>query len=461
MTRILVVEDDGKIRAHLAFQLGEEGHGVEAVATAEEALPRIAREPPELLLLDVRLPGMSGVELVRRLAAEARLPPTVIVSGEASITETVEALRLGVHDFIEKPFTRERLLQSVRNALEAVRLRREVAALAAEAAGTTELLGGSRALAEVRELIAKAAPTDARVLILGESGTGKELVADALHRGSPRRDRPFIKVNCAAIPDHLIEAELFGYARGAFTDARTAKPGLFEEAHGGTLFLDEIGDMALPLQSRLLRVLEDGLVRRLGETRERQVEVRVIAATHQDLAEAVAEGRFRQDLYFRLSNLPIRVPPLRERPDDVRPLFAHFVDYFRLRHRTGPRRIDPGVYPLLERHRWPGNVRELKALAERLVVFGGDPITAERLPPSLRGEAPSETAGDDGAGDEPVLPLRDFRARAERRYVEGVLARTGWNFTAAARLLGLERTYLHQKAAQLGIRRPRPDGDDG
>jgi DNA-binding NtrC family response regulator len=414
----------------------------------------------------------------------------------------------------------------VHNTLEAVRLRREVAALAAEAAGADRMLGASRALEEVRELIARAAPTDARVLILGESGTGKELVADALHRGSPRRDRPFIKVNCAAIPEHLIESELFGYARGAFTDARSAKPGLFEEADAGTLFLDEIGDMAVGLQARLLRVLEDGVVRRLGEARDRQVDVRVLAATHEDLARAVAEGRFREDLYFRLSNLPIRVPPLRERTEDIPGLFAHFVEYFRVRHRCGPRRIDAAVYPLLGRHPWPGNVRELKALAERLVVFGGDPITPDLLPAAIRCDLESPPAkaavaagaaggrpaaaeaaetppaatggpgsptgavsgarGSAGSGHpepglpaargteaasaggtprrdalerEPVLPLRDFRARVERRYIEQVLAGTGWNFAAAARLLGLERTYLHQKAVALGIRRPADPGD--
>ncbi len=452
MTDVLVVEDDPKIRASLLFQLGEEGFEARGLASAEEAFVALKEPPPALLLLDVRLPGASGVDLVRSLAAAGRLPPTIIVSGEASISETVEALRLGVHDFIEKPFSRERLLQSIRNTLEHARLRREVATLASALEGTAELLGASPAVEEVRELVAKAAPTDARVLILGESGTGKELVADALHRGSPRRDRPFIKLNCAAIPDHLIEDELFGHARGAFTDARVAKPGLFEEADGGTLFLDEIGDMALPLQARLLRILEDGLVRRVGETRDRQVDVRVLAATHQDLEAAVAEGRFRQDLYFRLSNLPIRLPPLRERGEDVRLLFGHYVEVFRARHKAGRRRIDDSVYPLLERYSWPGNVRELKAICERLVIFGGDPITADRLPVELHRPPSGSTAR--GAQQAAPLPLREFRAQVEKEHIERVLERTGWNFTAAAALLGIERTYLHQKAVTLGIRRP-------
>ena len=275
MTRLVIVEDDEKIRGSLLLQLREEGYAPQALSSAEEALVHFGDgrvSLPHLLLLDVRLPGISGVELVRRLAAMQRMPPTIIISGEASISETVEALRLGVHDFIEKPFSRERLLQSIRNALEHQALKREVATLKADLGGEPPILGASAAVAALRQLIARAAATDARVLIVGESGTGKELVASALHRESSRGQRPFIKINCAAIPHHLVEDELFGHAKGAFTDAKTAKVGLFEEADGGTLFLDEIGDMDLTMQSRLLRVLEDGRVRRVGETRDRQVD---------------------------------------------------------------------------------------------------------------------------------------------------------------------------------------------
>ncbi len=262
------------------------------------------------------------------MLAQRKLPPTVIVSGEASITETVEALKLGVHDFIEKPFSRERLLQSIRNALENASLRREVAALRSELGVGAELIGDSPAMHKLHDLILRAARTDARILVRGESGSGKELVASALHRQSSRAEGPFVKINCAAIPEHLIEDELFGHAKGAFTDARAAKPGLFEEAHGGTLFLDEIGDMSYPLQARLLRVLEDGRVRRLGDTRDREVDVRVIAATHQDLEKNVKEGRFREDLYFRLAALPLEIPPLRDRGEDISGLFDHFVEHF-------------------------------------------------------------------------------------------------------------------------------------
>ena len=463
MTAVLIVEDDPKIRANLLFQTREEGLAPEAVESAEAALARLeAREHvlPDLMLLDVRLPGMSGVELVRRLVEVDRLPATIIISGEASISETVEALKLGVHDFIEKPFSKQRLTRSIRNTLESRALRQEVAELKSQLAGEVSILGETAAIEELRRQIDRAAPTDSRVLILGESGSGKELVAEALFRQSRRGEAPFVKINCAAIPAQLIEDELFGHAKGAFTDARTDKPGLFEEADGGTLFLDEIGDMEYELQSRLLRVLEDGRVRRVGETRDRPVDVRVIAATHTDLEAAVREKRFREDLYFRLAHLPIRVPPLRERKEDIRELFEHFVDRFCRRERRRAPAVDESVYAALVRHSWPGNVRELSSLAERLVVFGGDPITVGQLPASVTGDgqvsAPGLVRLDTGAG---VLPLKQFKTLCEKEYLEQVLARTGWNVAAAARLLEIQRTHLHQKLAALGSRRPGGGND--
>ncbi|MCP3958500.1 MAG: sigma-54-dependent Fis family transcriptional regulator [bacterium] len=462
MSSVLIVEDDAKIRANLLFQLREAGHSTttfESAEAAREQLENSGKATPDLLLLDVRLPGMSGIELARRLAEAGRLPPTIIISGEASITETVDALRLGVHDFVEKPFSRERLMQSIRNTLEHTALRREVAALRSELAGETTILGTSEPMDRLRELIARAAPTDARILIRGESGTGKELVADALHRSSPRREKPFIKINCAAIPTHLVEDELFGHVRGAFTDARNAKAGLFEEADGGTLFLDEIGDMDYSLQSRLLRVLEDGRVRRLGDSRDREVDVRVVTATHHDLETAVREGEFREDLYFRLAHLPIEVPPLRHRGDDVRLLFAHFIESFCQRHRARQRRIEEDVFPLLERYGWPGNVRELKNVCERLVVFGGDPVSADQLPSSFFGRAATGEAGAPETGlvrlsAKPSLSLKDFKTQCEKEYIESILLRANWNVSAAARILDIQRTYLHQKTAALGLRRP-------
>ncbi len=356
-------------------------------------------------------------------------------------------------------------MQSIRNTLDHTALEREVEELRSELAGVPEILGTSPPMDKLRELIARAAPTDARILIRGESGTGKELVADALHRSSPRHDGSFIKINCAAIPTHLVEDELFGHVRGAFTGAQSAKAGLFEEADGGTLFLDEIGDMDYTLQSRLLRVLEDGRVRRLGESRDREVDVRVIAATHRDLEAAVKRGEFREDLYFRLAHLPIEVPTLRQRGGDLRLLFTHFTDGFCERHRARRRRIDDDVYPHLERYAWPGNVRELKNVCERLVVFGGDPITADQLPSSLiRLSASGATFGEAGLQEtglvrlgtrHPTLTLKDFKIQCEQEYVESLLQRTNWNVSAAARILDIQRTYLHQKIAALGLRRPQ------
>jgi two-component system nitrogen regulation response regulator NtrX len=457
---ILVVEDDEKIRATMRFQLQAAGFATRVATSGEAAWEDLSGEAPrpDLLLLDVRLPGMSGVELLRRLGAEGRLPVTVVVSGEASIGETVEALRLGVHDLVEKPFSRERLLQSVRNALEAAALKSRVEALEArlDAGSKPEILGASPPIVRLRAAIARAAPTDARVLILGSSGTGKELVADALHAGSPRNGRAFVKINCAAIPPHLVEGELFGHARGAFTDARSARAGLFEEADGGTLFLDEIGDMPLPLQARLLRVLEDGKVRRLGESKDRRVDVRVLAATHRNLEDEVREGRFRQDLYFRLAHLPVEVPDLAARGDDVLLLLDHFLDHFARHHRTRRRQLAAETAELLRRYRWPGNVRELRNLCERLTVFGSDPITPDQLPGALLqpGEG-GETGLLPPGGLKRLLPWKEFKAASEREYLEMVLRRTSWNFAAAARLLDLQRTYLHQKAVALGIERPR------
>lgn len=460
MTTILIVEDDAKIRASLQLQLREQGFSPSVSETAEAALVALTGADstlPDLLLLDVRLPGMSGIDLVRRLATAGRLPPTIIVSGEASISETVEALQLGVHDFLEKPFSRERLLQSIKNAVEHSSLRREVAALRSELADDVRILGESPAMTALRDRIARAAPTDGRVLIRGESGTGKELVANALHEGSARAKRPFIKLNCAAIPTPLVESELFGHAKGAFTDAREAKAGLFEEAHGGTLFLDEIGDMDVVLQARLLRVLEDGRVRRIGEARDREVDVRVIAATHCDLEVAVREGRFREDLYFRLAHLPIEVPPLRERGEDVRLLFEHFLARFVARHRSRPRRLESTLVPRLMRHSWPGNVRELRGLCERLVVFGGETLGPDDLPSTFfegPGAAPAADQIVRLEAGTPALGLRAFRAQCEKEYIEHLLRRTDWNVSAAARHLEIRRTYLHQKMASLGIRRP-------
>jgi two-component system, NtrC family, nitrogen regulation response regulator NtrX len=453
---IAVIEDDEKIRGNVVLQLRDEGFGAVPFRSAEELrsyLDDSRSIRPDLLLLDIRLPGLSGVELVRVLREENNLPPTIVISGEASIGETVDALQMGVRDFIEKPFTKERLLHSVKTQLRQIELDRELERLRGGDSGRTSILGNSPAIERLRQEIAQIAPTDARVMIRGESGTGKELVATAIHQLGSRRAGPFVRINCAAIPTHLVEDELFGHARGAFTDAKVAKRGLFEEAHGGTLFLDEIGDMEYSLQSRLLRVLEDGLVRRVGENTDRPVDVRVIAATNADVEAMIEQRTFREDVYFRLAAVPIMLPPLRERPEDIPLLFVHYIDLFCRRHQRPRLGISPEAMQELVSYRWPGNVRELRNTCERLAIFAVDPITGDQLPSSIREDAgPVDSLHLAAAGA--VMPLREFRKSCERDYIEMVLKKTNWNFTKAAELLGIQRTYLHQKVVSLGIERP-------
>jgi two-component system nitrogen regulation response regulator NtrX len=450
MTLIACVEDDEKIAANLVLRLREAGHGVVRFSSGEDAERwlRGGNPQPDMLLLDVRLPGMSGIDLLNRLGAER--PPVVIISGEASMAETVEAMRLGVHDFLDKPISRERLIKTVQNCLDYAALRRQVDELRA---GEQRILGDAEPTRALLATIRKVAETDARVLIRGESGSGKELVAAALHRLSRRRGRPFIKINCAAIPQHLIEDELFGHARGAFTDAKTAKAGLFEQADGGTLLLDEIGDMDLALQARLLRVIEDGRVRRIGETSDRGVDVRIIAATHRKLEPP----EFREDLFFRIAAVPVDVPPLRERKDDVPLLFTAFLEQFCRRNGRAPLTVDGDVFARLRSYRWPGNVRELRNIAEQMSVFATDPITVEQLPSAIvtDDEARGEEIGVLRLTDRArVLPLQTFKAQCEKEYIEMVLQRTSWNVSRAAELLDIQRTHLHQKMTALGIRRP-------
>ena len=451
MQLILVVEDDEKISANVTLRLREEGYGVVAFRAAEEALAYLRdgkRVQPDMMLVDVRLPGMSGIDLVRILGE--KMPPAIVISGEAAMSETVEAIRLGVHDFIDKPFSRERLIKSVRNCLEHAALKRQVGELRSR---DQQIVGESEAVQTLRATIEKVAPTDARVLIRGESGTGKELVANAIHHQSKRASKPFIKLNCAAIPSHLIEDELFGHARGAFTDAKTAKRGLFEEADGGTLFLDEIGDMEPALQSRLLRVLEDGRVRRVGETADRAVNVRVLAASHRNLESMSREGTFREDLWFRIATVPVDVPPLRERSSDVPLLFGTFLQHFCARNQRITLSVESDVYDVLTAYAWPGNVRELRNVAERLSVFGIDPITVDQLPSAIVTPRVGGESGIVRVDGTTVIPLRDFKSQCEKEYIEAVLRRTNWNVSKAAQLLDIQRTYLHEKMTALGITR--------
>lgn len=453
MTHIAVVEDHVKIRANLTFLLEAESYTVSAFDSAEAFMSAFDEGlSVDLILMDIRLPGLLGLDCCRQLKRKHQEIPVIVISGEASMDETVAALELGVFDFIEKPIAGIRLLQSIRHALEVISLRRRLHLLQQQEG--TPLLGTSQVMSELRQTIERVAPTQARILIRGESGSGKELVAASIHARSAVREGPFIKINCAAIPAHLIEGELFGHRRGAFTDAHQDRPGVFEQAHGGTLFLDEIGDMEIPLQSRLLRVLEAGTVRRVGDTRDRPVVVRVIAATHQDLEARVEQSQFREDLYFRLATIPVDVPPLRDRLEDVPFMFRHFAAQVGRLNQLTPRSLAADVDPFLMSLAWPGNVRELKNLAERAMILGSGPIHASELRRLARQPHAKAQRWIQMASVSDLPSLKEFRLETERAYIEMVLHRFDWNITRAAAQLGLQRSYLHQKLSQLDIERP-------
>lgn len=446
-SRLLIVDDEQNIRRSLALILGGAGFQCFDAATGEDALLRLSKEDLDAVFLDVNLPGIDGLEVLRRIREIDREIPVVMISGHATIERAVEATRLGAFDFIEKPFSRDRILVLARNATETARLKREVA----QRGGADELVGDSPVMQRLREQIDQVAPTDARVLLRGESGTGKELVARRLHRLSSRSGAPFVKVNCAAIPEELIEAELFGAVKGAYTGADADREGRFAAADGGTLLLDEIGDMSLKAQVKVLRVLQEGEFEPVGSTKSRQVDVRVIAATHQDLEERVRDGGFREDLFFRLNVIPIEVPALREREGDVATLVEHFIGVEARRHELGAPRFNPAATALLGAYPWPGNIRELRNVVERIVILhAGREITPAQLPGEIRGgvvESGSVPAPDAYAR----LPLREAKEKLERDLVLAALDRHDGNVTRAARDLGLERTHLHKRMKVLGI----------
>jgi len=479
---ILVVDDERNIRRTLDLVLRGDGYEVLEAPSAEHALTLLegARGPVDLAIIDIMLPGMSGMELLARLRQDdaTRELPVIVISGHATVQDAVQAIKLGAGDFFEKPLNRERILVGVRNTLYASRLSREVASLSAQLAARYEMVGASPAMRKLFHEIERVAPTRASVLITGESGTGKELISRAVHRLSARAKGPFVKVNCAAIPRELIESELFGHERGAFTDAQGRKRGFFEQAHGGTLFLDEIGDMDLSAQAKVLRALQSGEVSRLGSEHTLQVDVRVLAATNKDLQREVAAGRFREDLYFRLAVFPIKSPALRERMEDIRVLADAFISSFCRDNGLKPKAFDPDVFAALEGRSYPGNVRELKNVIERAAILSGDVVTIADLPEDPHASPFDEEGGDaeddaEGAEVERFTPLpsgsgggagaaepgqrrptlKQFRERSERGYIVEVLASMDWNISRAAIALGVERTNLHKKIRSYGIKR--------
>lgn len=437
---ILVVDDEAGIRQQLADILADEGYLVQTSASGEDALTRMASEIFDLVLLDIWLPGSDGIEVLRQLRASGVGVPVVMVSGSASAEVAVRAVREGAHDFLEKPLALERVLVTVSNALAAGRMQRRLE-MGGEPLPT--LTGSSPAVGELRRQILLAAPSESRVLISGPNGAGKEVVARLLHHHSRRVSGPWVAVNCAAIPSELIESELFGHLRGAFTGAVESKRGKLELADGGTLFLDEVGDMSLLTQAKVLRVLQESRFSRLGGAQEVRVDVRVVAATNMNLEDQIAAGRFRQDLFFRLNVIPIRVPALAERREDVPLLAAEFMRELAGATGVPPRRFSAGAMQCLQAHEWPGNVRELRNLVERLLIMAqGDEISESDVRPHL--------VGREIAMGGRTLPLRAARTHFEREYILDVVNRCGGNMSHAARALGLERSHLYRKLRSLG-----------
>lgn len=453
---ILVVDDERLIRWSLEQQLRREGYSVQSVETGAEALRRIQADSPDLVLLDVRLPDADGVELLGRLRAADPESLVIMMTAHGGVEAAVRAMKLGAQDYVSKPFDVEELKLTIRKALETRTLRRDVARFQVEAAqGSTldNLVGISRAVADLKGLIQRIAQSDATtVLLQGESGTGKDLVARVIHFASQRARAPFLAVNCMALPEHLLESELFGHERGAFTDARALKKGLFEQADGGTVYLDEIGDMRPDLQGKLLRLIEEKGFRRVGGLRDFKADVRIIAATNRDLTKSLAAGEFRSDLYYRLKVFPLLLSPLRERPEDVPLLARYFISRFCREMRREPLTIHPEAQARLTRYAWPGNVRELRNVLERAIILApGSVLDPEHLPLEL-GDQPKRQADVASRPASVSLPTKGLRLEeVERDLVRQALEATEGNQVRAARLLGISRDALRNRMKKFGL----------
>jgi two-component system nitrogen regulation response regulator NtrX len=447
---ILVVDDEKNIRSALEGILKDEGYRVRVGGTGEELLRQVQQGAPDLIILDVWLPGMDGLQALGELRRTHEELPVIMISGHSTIETAVKATKLGAYDFIEKPLSLEKTVLAVRNALDRQRLEQENRLLRQTLERRYEIVGESPAIRALREQIQSAAPSHGRVLIRGESGTGKELIARAIHRQSLRTGKPFVEVNCAAIPDELIESELFGHERGSFTGATTKRRGKFEVADGGTIFLDEVGDMSLKTQAKVLRVLQEQTFERVGGTETLSVDVRVIAASNKSLEEEIQKGSFREDLFYRLNVIPFEVPPLRDRKEDIPSLASHFLRLFSQEYGKREKRLSPSAMTLLIQYAWPGNVRELRNVIERLVIMAPQEVIQDGdLAPSLRAR-PGADPGLDWDGT-----LREARERFERQYILRCLAECQWNITRAAERMGIERSNLHRKMKAYRIEPPQ------
>ena len=452
--RILVVDDERNIRRSLEMILTGEGYEVICVSSGQDALDAIKAEIPHVVLLDIVIPGMNGIEVLKSVRNSQPDLAVIMISGHGTVQDAVMATKLGAYDFLEKPLSRENVLLTVAHALENVVLSIENKSLRERIESRFEMVGQSREIRAIREQIEKVAPTNGRVLILGESGTGKELIARDMHRNSRRSAGPFIKVNCAAIPEELIESELFGSDRGAFTGAVKTRDGKFLQADQGTLLLDEIGDMSLSVQAKVLRALEQGEFERVGGSETIKVDVRIIAATNKDLQRLVESGDFREDLFFRLNVVPLVAPPLRKRKDDVPLLANHFLNQYAEENDFLPKTISEEAMKILCAYDWPGNIRELKNLVERLsIMVTGDEIASGDLPDMAGPQIARPQDGMVIPGLQSGKSLREVRETVEQGYISEALQSYDWNVTQAAKFLGIERTNLHKKIKYYQIER--------
>ncbi|HUY15571.1 MAG TPA: sigma-54 dependent transcriptional regulator [Terriglobia bacterium] len=449
---VLIVDDEEGIRESLTNVLEDEGYRVESVGSGEACLEALKKRIPEIILMDIWLPGLDGLQTLEKVQAMENPPMVIMISGHGTIESAVRATKLGAFDFIEKPLSIDKTLLTLQHAAERMALTSQNQKLREELQGQYRILGESVPMKALRQQLALAAPTNGRVLIYGESGTGKELVAHALHQLSSRSAQPFVEVNCAAIPEELIESELFGHVKGSFTGAVEDKVGKFEQAHKGTLFLDEVGDMSLRTQSKVLRVIEEQRFAPLGSGNDLQVDVRIICATNKSLEDEIQKGNFREDLFYRLNVIPFYVPALREHPEDIPALSNHFLITFARSYGRKAKHFSDSALEVLLHYRWPGNVRELKNLVERLVIMAaGECIERRHLPPSIHQESSRRRGAGQRATNTGFSSLQEARAAYERDYILRKLEESQGNVSRAAEVLGLERSHLYRKMKSLGI----------
>lgn len=451
MKTILIIDDEESICESLTGILQDEGFRTLSAESGEQGLSVLKEEEPDLILLDIWMPGIDGIETLRKIRDNTPDQLVIMMSGHGTIETAVKATKLGAYDFIEKPLSLEKLLLSVQNALTTGQLVEENRSLKARIAKEHEMIGNGEAIQLLKEQISIAAPTSGWVLITGENGTGKELVARAIHAHSQRANKPFVEVNCAAIPEELIESELFGHEKGSFTGATALRKGKFDLAHEGTLFLDEIGDMSLKTQAKVLRILQEKKFERVGGSRTIEVDVRVIAATNKDLEAEIVKGSFREDLYYRLNVLPFEVPPLRERKEDIPRLVEHFLQFFCGKESREIKTLTPEAMTALVNYSWPGNVRELKNIVERLVIMVQDPVITEKhLPAALfLKKTETEKTGVTPALD--AVTFREAKEEFEKEYLLQKLEENDWNISRTAEVIEIERSNLHRKIKSFGI----------